>query len=153
MLDPLTAVSLASSVVQFTDFGIKLVRGSIELYHSADGVNAERSNLEYRINHVRKLADKINFPLEHNDDDGPTSRDEKELRELAKACKSIATDLLSVLDDLKVKKPAGLGRKWESFQKAAAAQTPHNKNKVAALDKKLHGVREAIFDRIQVMMR
>lgn len=103
MLDPLTAISLASSVVQFTDFGIKLVTGSINIYYSADGVDAERSGLELRIVHVRKLADKVIFPLEHNNDDGPASEDEKELKELAKSCKVVASDLLSVLDGLKVK--------------------------------------------------
>lgn len=97
MLDPLTAISLASAVVQFTDFGIKLVTGIIELYHSADGANAERSNLELKTNRVINLADKIIFP-EHNRDDGPESEDDKPLRELAKSSKLIASDLLNVLD-------------------------------------------------------
>ena len=152
MLDPLTAISLASAVVQFTDFGIKLVRGSIELYHSADGANAERSNLELNSNRVIKLADKIIF-AEHNDDGGPWPEDERQLRELANSCKSIASDLLKVLDELKVKDPAGRGRKWESFKKAVAAQTPHNKNKIADLDKKLRIVQQAMLYEIQVMMR
>ncbi len=153
MLDPLTAISLASCVVQFTDFGIKLVTGSIELYHSVDGTNAERSNLDKKVTRVRNLADKIILPLEHKHGDGPASKDEEELIELAKSCKRIASDLLKVLDDLKVKKSAGLGRKWESFQKAVAAQTPHNKNKIMALEKELGRVKREIFDRIQIMMR
>lgn len=61
MLDPLTAISLASSVIQFTDFCIRLVAGSIEVYQSTTGVNSERSNLELKITHVRNLADKV-FP-------------------------------------------------------------------------------------------
>ncbi len=153
MLDPLTAISLAACVVQFAGFGIKLVTEGIELYHSVDGTNAERSNLDKKIIRVRNLADKIILPLEHNDGDGPASKDEEELIELAKSCKTIASDLLKVLDDLKVKKSAGLGRKWESFQKTVAAQTPHNKNKIMALEKELGRVKREIFDRIQIMMR
>ena len=153
MLDPLTAISLAGSVVQFTDFCIRLVAGSIEIYQSTTGVNSERSNLEFKITHVRNLADKVISLLEHNKDDGLASRDGNELQELAEKCQQIADDLLSVLDDLKVKKPAGPGRKWESFQKAVAAQTPRNKNKIAVLDKALHGVQEGILNRVQVMMR
>lgn len=152
MLDPLTAISLASAVVQFTDFGIKLVTGSIELYHSADGANAERSNLELNSNRVINLTDKIIFP-EHNGDDGPESEDDKQLRELAKCSKLIASDLLNVLDELKVKAPASHGRKWESFKKAVAAQTPHNKNKIADLDKRLHSMHQAMLDQIQFMLR
>ena len=153
MLDPLMAISLAGCVVQFTDFSIKLVTGSIELYHSVDGTNAERFNLDKKVTRVRNLAHKIILPLECNDGDGPASKDDEELIELAKSCKTIASDLLKVLDDLKVKKSAGLGRKWESFQKTVAAQTPDNKNKIVALEKELGRVKREIFDRIQVMMR
>ena len=153
MLDPLTAISLASSIVQFTDFGIKLVTGTIELYHSADGLSGERSNLEHRITLVRKYAETIIRSSEYNGDDDPVSENEKELRELAASCKEIASDLLSVLDDLKVKKPAGPGRKWDSFRKAVAALTPKNKNKIEALDDRLHFVKEEMLNRIQFMMR
>jgi hypothetical protein len=34
MLDPFTALSLASSVVQFVDYGTKLLNESAELYHT-----------------------------------------------------------------------------------------------------------------------
>ena len=153
MLDPLTAISLASSVVQFTEFGIRLVTGTIELYYSADGANTERSSLEFRITQVRNLANQVMYPLEHNDDDRSPSRHGQVLRELVASCKEIASDLLLVLDNLKVKRPAGPGRKLESFRKAIAAQTPWNKDKIASLDKRLRGVKEAMFDQIQLMMR
>ena len=153
MLDPLTAISLAGSVLQFTDFGIRVVSGTIELYYSADGVNAERSSLEFKTTQVQNLAEQVIYPLEHNDDDGPPSKQEQELKKLATSCKEIASDLLSVLDGLKVKRPAGPGRKLESFRKAVAAQTPWNRDKIASLDKKLRVVREEMFHRIQFMMR
>lgn len=153
MLDPLTAISLASAVVQFTEFGIKLVTGSIELYHSADGLNRERSNLELRISTVHKLAENIVLSFEYKSDDGPATEDEKELGKLATSCKGMASDLLSVLDDLKVKNPTGPGRKWESFRKAVAAQTPHNKKKIEDLDKNLRSVKEDMLHRVQFMMR
>ena len=153
MLDPLTAISLASSIVQFTDFGIKLVTGTIELYHSADGLSGERSNLEHRITLVRKYAETIILSSQDNGDDDPASENDKELGGIAASCKQMASDLLSVLDDLKVKKPAGPGRKWESLRKAVAALTPHNKNMIDALDKRLHVVKEEMLNRIQFMMR
>ena len=153
MLDPLTAISLASAVVQFTDFGIKLVKGTIELYHSADGLSGERSNLEHQITLVRKYAEKIIHSSQHNGDDDPASENDKELGELAASCKSIASELLSVLDKLKVKKPAGPGRKWETLRKIVAALTPHNKNKIEALDKRLYRVKGDMLNRIQLMMR
>ena len=151
MLDPFTAVSLASCVVQFTDFGIKLILGSIELYNSANGLNAERSNLEFEINSVRKLADKI-IAL-NEDSDGLLSGRNHRLSILAKSCNEIAFDLLSVLDDLKVKKLAGPGRKWESFRKAVAALTPHNNKRISNLETSLRRLQEIMFNEIQLMMR
>ena len=153
MLDPLMAISLASSIVQFTDFGLKLVTSTIELYHSADGLSEERSNLEHQTSLVREYAKAIFHSSEYDGDYDPASENEKELRELAGSCEGIASNLLLVLDDLKVKRPAGPGRKSESFRKAVAALTPHNKNKIEALEKRLRSVKDAILNRIQFMMR
>jgi len=151
MLDPLTAISLASSVVQFTDFGIKLIRGSIKLYKTPDGVHADYADLETKIDHARKFAKRVMRPFDNTGE--PMSRDEEELRELAKSCGLIALDLLSVLHDLKVKKPAGPGRMWESFRKVVEARTPWNKDKIEALSKRLRTLQESMFQQVQVMMR
>lgn len=37
MLDPLTALSIASSVIQIIDFGCRLVSETQQIYHSASG--------------------------------------------------------------------------------------------------------------------
>ena len=153
MLDPLAAISLANCVVQFTEFGIKLVTGSIELYRSVDGANAERSSLEFQTTHLRKLSEKLINTLDQNEDDRSASSDEATLKLLATCCKDIATDLLSVLEDLKIKKKPGLGRKWESFQKAVEAQTPWNKHRIAAVKKLLVSLQAQMFNQIQFMMR
>ena len=153
MLGPLTAVSLASSVVQLVDFSIKVVTGSIELYHSANGSNTERSDLEAKTARICNLAERVDVPPEPSNyvSSGPT--DSRELGELAKTCKSVASDLIAVLGDLKVKRPAGPGRKWESFQKAVAALTPWNKDKIASLDKRLSRLQQDIFSQILIMLR
>jgi len=151
MLDRLTAISLASSVVQLTDFGIKLISRSIKLYSSSDGVNADNADLETKIEHARKLAQRVMLAFDNTGE--PTSRDEEELRHLPKSCEVIALDLLSILHDLKVKKPAGPSRVWESFRKVVAAQTPWNKKKIAILSKRLHMLQKSMFQQVHVMMR
>ena len=153
MLDPLTAVSLASSVVQFVDFGIKVVTESIELYHSVDGSSGDLSDLETKIVRTRELAQKIEVVVEQNREREHVSEDENTLKNLAISCNSITSDLLTILDGLKNKKSAGPGRKWESLQKAVKAQTPWNKAKIESLEKRLLRVRLAIFEQIQIMMR
>lgn len=151
MLDPLTAISLASSVVQFTDFGIKLITGSFKLYKTSNGVSADNADLETAIDQVRNLAARVILPFDKTGE--PMSGDEKELRELVKSCDVTASDLLSVLHDLRVKRPAGPGRMLESFRKVVAAQTPWNKDKIAALSKRLQMLQESIFRQVHVMMR
>jgi hypothetical protein len=46
MLDPLTALSIAGAVVQFTDFGIKLASNVKEICESADGVLIKNAEYE-----------------------------------------------------------------------------------------------------------
>lgn len=152
MLDPLTAIGLASSVVQLADFGLKLVRGSIKIYYSADGLDVERSDLEAKASHIRKLANRVVLTPKSNDDNGPESEDAKELMQLAKSCDEIASDLLVVLGDFRVRKAAGPGKKWESFRKAVEIQTPYNKDRIASLEKRLNTVQQAMFNRINAMM-
>lgn len=41
MLDPLTALGVASSIIQLVDFGRKLVSQTQETYHTANGATIE----------------------------------------------------------------------------------------------------------------
>lgn len=45
MLDPLTALSVASSVIQIIDFGCKLVSETQQIYHSASGATKDNVTL------------------------------------------------------------------------------------------------------------
>ncbi|KAL8718403.1 MAG: hypothetical protein Q9225_004461 [Loekoesia sp. 1 TL-2023] len=152
MLDPLTAISLASAIVQFTDFGTRLVIGTIKLYQSADGVTAEAADLKSKVTNVRQYADKISKSHQRRDNHEPKTEDEEKLIEQAEACSGIAVELLVVLDALKVKKPAGSGRTWESFRKAVATATPWNQEKIASLERRLRNIQLSMFGQIQVMM-
>ena len=115
MLDPLTALSLASAVAQLTDFGNKTLKGSIKLYYSANGVDAERSDLEFKIQRLREIADKVKIPLQPDSSREAISSDEEELEHLAESCGRIASDLLSVLDAFKVKNISRSGPKMGEF--------------------------------------
>ena len=153
MFDPLTTLGLASAVVQFTDFGIRTLKEGIKLYYSANGIDAERSDLDLKIQRLRDIADKVRLSLQLKSSGGPISSDEEKLEHLAESCGLIASDLLSVLDAFKLKKTPGPSRKWESFEKAAKALTPWNNKKVAYLVRKLDSVKESMFQQLHYMMR
>lgn len=46
-MDPLTALGLASNIVQFVDFASKLISQSHEIYQSADGALEDNVALEH----------------------------------------------------------------------------------------------------------
>lgn len=45
-MDPLTALSLAGNIIQFVDFGGRLLGGAGEIYHSAEGSLKVHDELE-----------------------------------------------------------------------------------------------------------
>jgi hypothetical protein len=45
-MDPLTALSVAFSVVQFVEFGIKILETDTEIYHSASGTSVQSAVIE-----------------------------------------------------------------------------------------------------------
>ena len=151
MLDPLSALSLASAIVQFLDFGVKLVAETSQIYRSTTGTLNENAELEDATEKIDRLNSKI---LEQNDVGAAeaVSEDESILHELARKSKVIANELLTLLQDLKVKS-AGKSRKWESFRKAVAAQSPGNKGKLQVLEKKLRELQDDISHHLVYLMR
>ena len=83
MLDPFSAISLASSIVQFVDFGKRLVSEGRELYESADGALAKHVELEAIIKDIKLRSEKsVTVP--------GASEDEVGLRKLVELSKAIA---------------------------------------------------------------
>lgn len=152
MLDPLTAISLASAIVQFVDFGSQLIRGGSEIYKSSDGALAENSELEDITTKIDQLNRKVLSSVPTHSGQPPTP-DEEALTELAESCRTVAGELLVLLRDLKVVHPLGVHRKWDSLRKAIASQSPWNKEKIKALETRLGRLQEQITRRIVIMMR
>ena len=152
MLEPLTAISIASAVVQFIDFGSKVVTRSSEIYRSSDGALQENTELENIIREVTKLNEKVLSSRPNPHTDG-FSKDDEATRELVGSCEILANDLLQVLRDLKAQHSGPVGRRWTCLRKAVASQTPWNKDKVQGLERRLNRVKEQIGHRLLVMMR
>ena len=58
MLDPLTSLSLASTVLQLVEFGSELIKEGSELYCSVDGVLSKNIELETITLNLKDLANK-----------------------------------------------------------------------------------------------
>lgn len=152
MLDPLTAIGLASAIVQFVACGCKVIGIASEMYKSADGALKDNAELEDWTTKIDILSDRILLPSTVTASGGEIADDEKALSELASTSKVAAGELLSLLQDLRSVR-SGSQKRWESLRKAVSAQSPWNKDKIQRLESKLKGLQEEISHRLVVMIR
>jgi len=108
-LDPLSALGLASNVLQFIDFTSKLFSLASEVYHSANGASKETEELEVIIKHLQSLCEGVWQPLK---DPGEKYPQDNGLRELSRKCFEAGDELLQALQSLQMK---GTSKRWNSF--------------------------------------
>lgn len=112
-MDPLTAVSLAGTIVQFVDFSSKIVSKGYHLYTSGEGSLPENERLNYVTSDLKALS----MRLKHHDRLGCSTKDEQALEDMASRCSAISDELLAKLEKLRVSKNAK-HRRWKSFRQA-----------------------------------
>ena len=135
-MDPISALSLSAAILQFVDFGSKIIVTTYKTYRSIDGTTQENVELAELTTTLKDFQTRLAAPRTpstwHN-------ADQKALEELAAKCRDIAADLLKLLDDLKVKvKEKGLRRTWESLRQGY--RSVWNKGKVEEYEKLLRDV-------------
>ena len=141
MLDPLSALSLASSIVQFVQFGTKLVSEGVELYQSSNGALAKNSELEAIVKDINQRSRiLINKPQ--------PSEDEVAMQKLADSSRKIADDLLEQLSTLRI--PV-THKRLQSSRKALAATWKGGK--ISDLERRLSRLQNQINQRLVFMMR
>ena len=153
-MDPLTAISLASAIVQFVDFSSKLIAEGHQIYQSIEGASRANSRTEDITNHINSLNKHLLQPDRRYSQTRVSSGSETALRDLATACKTVADDLLHLLEELKVDKHSqGAKRKLETFRKAVLTQNPKNKDKIKSLEDQLDKIQKQINRRLVTMIK
>ncbi|KOS40917.1 hypothetical protein ACN38_g8216 [Penicillium nordicum] len=115
MMDPFSALSLATSVIQFVDFATKLTSKGKELYRSTDGILADHAEKSAISSKLSTLSKGLLSSLDGISATQRLSAAQEGLRDIAQESYVIAEDFLVTLDELKVATP---GRKWTSFRQA-----------------------------------
>ncbi|KAF2803249.1 uncharacterized protein BDZ99DRAFT_576168 [Mytilinidion resinicola] len=113
-MDPLSALSVASGVIQIVDFSAKVISRTREIYLSADGALEENSFLEDATANLSELSTELTEEIRQTvwgfrskgSGFGRKSADEQ-LIQLAKDSRMVATNLLEKLDRVKRKKDGG----------------------------------------------
>lgn len=138
-MDPLSALSIATSVVQFVDYGTRLLSKARELHISAHGALTENIELEAASERLRTLT----MPLQH------VARDEA-LKHICTSCMAVSKELIMKLDNLKV--PNGYkNKKWKSFRQAFKSVV--SKGKIEEIKGRLHSLRMELNTHVLLDLR
>lgn len=173
MIPPLDALSIASAVVAFVDFGGKLLVTGYSIYTTAEGASTENVHIEKLTTDLKALSDKLyskpsrttagrssvgirfrddgaieeveNVETGNDDDLEFEDEDESALKELSRSCSQLAQELLEVLEDLKVKS-AGALRTWSTVRQSI--RTVCKKDKIKLMQKRLDRIRVQLNSRL-----
>lgn len=134
-MDPLTALGLAANIVQFVDFGFKLLGGAREIYSSASGATKDNEVLES----VTKKMDMLSIALSAVPTTPNQSQEEKDLSNLAAECAMASNEIFKLLAKIKPKNPKSKLQIGLSIIK-----TKVKENDIAALEKRIDKYRSQI---------
>jgi hypothetical protein len=130
-MDPLSALSVASSVVQFVDYTSKLISGAHQL--------GTKSLIQTSDDFKHSLAKGKTRGLSSN---------ERDLQSLCEECQQVADDLLAVLKRLKAQENKG---KWSNILQAI--KSIWSQEQIDSLQKRLDGFRQQLIIAILVALR
>ncbi|KAH7400016.1 hypothetical protein BKA64DRAFT_472409 [Cadophora sp. MPI-SDFR-AT-0126] len=148
-MDPLTALSLASSIIQLIDFTGRVVSNCRGIYKSADGALPEHQDLELVTEDLVRLSKRqaaTPWPKPKDETDA-----EKPLHSLSDTCVRVSNELLERLSKHKVTKGSPVERKWKSFREAL--ETVWNKKDLEGLATRLEQLRSEMSLHILVAFK
>ncbi|KAI0548411.1 hypothetical protein F4679DRAFT_323102 [Xylaria curta] len=116
-MEPLSALSVAANVVQFVDFAFRLIGSTCAIMKSRSGLARHTKTLDAIARDAVELSDALTASP-------ALASSNTTLQALLSECKTIAGDLLAVLDKLRAKKT----KKWNCF--VAALRTMWSKGKI-----------------------
>lgn len=144
-MDPLSALSVAGTVIQFVDFGHTLLKDSIQLYESSRGALKAHEELELISGDLQCVISKLrgSFPEKQVGLASSLTGEDDFNDNLEKICDKaakIAAELLEKLNGLRVKN--GKHRTWESVK--AAVKAAWSKDEIQSLNKRLSLLRKSL---------
>jgi hypothetical protein len=139
-METLAVIGLVGNIVQFVNFGSKLISKSVQLYQSSDGVLTENINKETATTHLIRLNSRL--------ENAANATGDKAIEALCKSCSAVAVELLGALDILKVH---GENEKWKSMRKAL--RSLWSKEKIQDIEKRLASFREELNLHVVVNLR
>ena len=136
-MDPLTALGVASNVIQIVDFSSRLLSRTQEIYRSQDGQLQDHVRLDDAATNLLELVtDLQNIKVPGHRQQTVADR---QLIRLRNECQEVAQELREQLDRARIQ---GGHRKWQSIYQAVKSVC--SENKITVLRSKLDGIRKQL---------
>jgi hypothetical protein len=153
MAEAIAALSLAANIVQFIDFGGKVLSGGLKLYKNELGSNGlgEANDTKVITQSLQRLIEGLNQPLiqsNSTNEIASLSQTEIDLRNLAAHCVDLANELLRAISKVELQ---GKGGKWDSFR--AALKHVLAEGKIEKIRQRLDKFRQEIIVHILACFR
>ena len=149
VLDPLSALSVAASIVQFIDFGMKLISKSRELAKSSSGALVEHEEMLAASIRLKDLDDGLQYSLTVLAiRKKKLTEAEVALREVSQECKAMATEFIQTLHGYFVEPGHTVCKSFRMAFKAA-----WNKEGIDAMRQRLNDQRQQLSLNILIVIR
>ena len=147
-MDALTAIGLAANILQFIDFGIKLVSKGNQIYRSGDGTLPENHDLAVVTNDLLLIQTKLTKHLRPQGLSSCLDEDDQALEKLAVASNKLALQLLGRLNRVKAQ---GRYLRWKSWRQALKSIC--TKKDIDEMARRTSLLRDELNTRILVSLR
>lgn len=150
-MDPLSALGLASNIVQLVQFVGVVISDSHEVYSSADGALRRNSALEEVAQNLVEMNSEL-MRSQRSMSNGfmSLSPAERQLKNLCEECDVVSRELMAKLDTLKIRSQSRYKR-WDSFRQALRSMW--NEGELRALEKRLEGIRTRLDTNLLICLR
>jgi CHASE3 domain sensor protein len=146
-MDPMSALGLAANIVQFVDFGSKLLERANEIRKSASGQLEEHTELETITKSLARASHEFELSVARNKNRQLTFNDES-IQAICRDSQVVADKLLDALNKLKSQEK---GRKWVSA--VHALKSMWGQEEIDSLKGRLDGFRQQLIVAILVALR
>jgi hypothetical protein len=137
-MEPLSALGVASNVVQFVDFATKLVSQTVRIHRAAQSNNKDGSSLVLLTTELEKYNRDMTKDLESSLGSNGMSPEDEQILKTCAECAKISSNLLTTLISLKSSKVTA----WTSF--VAALKTIWKESEIEELRHTLDSYRQQI---------
>jgi hypothetical protein len=146
-MDPLSALSVASAVIQIVDFSAKVIATSKEVYDSPDGATEQTLLLENATANLDDLMQELGKSYRMIGDFNPKSPDGR-LLQLAKESNEVATSIHEAIDHVRRKKDGG-----ERTALGQGLRSVLDQKKISLLTERLDQIRKQVDTTLLISLR